>query len=709
MNSLKFLTGSVGVDHQHVGRAADHADGREVLDRVVGQLARGRAGAVRGDIALHQRVAVGRRRAVVCEAITPPPPPWLSTTKVWFSSLAPAFGDGAPDHVAAAAGGHRHDVADGLVRIALRPRQAGLLPRARRRMRAACSSSRLFTFCLPVEVLAVCSRMKASLTWRAMRSSQRAASPLRRAARGRSRGARRWRRACRRRATGSSGATDAASARCRDRSRPAPVAGRFDDGPVKAQVLARSSAARRAPAAAASMASMEASSYIGQSRALCLRQDAPRGGRQSRRAGRASRRGRAPRRRRARARTRLRACAPPPGPSFPARARPRARAPARPEPGGDVRLVDALAGQQSRRRGSWPSTSSRTSLDSEVSRRSVRRWGTGSVCQGSMGGAVGRRKIEYRIRNGQSQTRESPACETWRFVGNSRILAVVRHPRTLKTCASSSPKTSANWPTGWCAPSRKATSRSTGSTTARLVRRSLKATRYDALILDLGLPGLGGHDVLADLRAADQRLPMLILTARDSLIERVEQPARGRRRLPGQALRAGRARGTPGRADPPRTRQRPAALRLRPARLRRRHQAVHPGARAADADAARACRAARADPAQRRAAVEAGDPRPRVLRRAGRAARRRRGAGAPAAQAPAGERGRHQDLARPGLRARKRALERRRLAPLQPAAHAAERAAARSCCWWWLPSCGSRGEPRWTRPMPPTTARCWAQ
>ena len=55
----------------------------------------------------------------------------------------------------------------------------------------------------------------------------------------------------------------------------------------------------------------------------------------------------------------------------------------------------------------------------------------------------------------------------------------------------------------------------------RLVQRSLEATRYDALILDLGLPGLGGHDVLADLREADQRLPVLILTARDSLIERV--------------------------------------------------------------------------------------------------------------------------------------------------------------------------------------------
>ncbi|MDD2808604.1 response regulator [Rhodoferax sp.] len=55
----------------------------------------------------------------------------------------------------------------------------------------------------------------------------------------------------------------------------------------------------------------------------------------------------------------------------------------------------------------------------------------------------------------------------------------------------------------------------------RLVRSSLKASRYDALILDLGLPGRDGHDVLADLRDAGQRLPVLILTARDSLMERV--------------------------------------------------------------------------------------------------------------------------------------------------------------------------------------------
>lgn len=55
----------------------------------------------------------------------------------------------------------------------------------------------------------------------------------------------------------------------------------------------------------------------------------------------------------------------------------------------------------------------------------------------------------------------------------------------------------------------------------RLVRRAMRATRYDALILDLGLPGLAGHDVLEALRADEQHLPIIILTARDTLAERV--------------------------------------------------------------------------------------------------------------------------------------------------------------------------------------------
>ncbi|WP_284619612.1 response regulator [Aquabacterium humicola] len=56
----------------------------------------------------------------------------------------------------------------------------------------------------------------------------------------------------------------------------------------------------------------------------------------------------------------------------------------------------------------------------------------------------------------------------------------------------------------------------------RLVERALVEHDYDALVLDLGLPGRGGHHILRGLRAADRRLPVLVLTARDSLAERVD-------------------------------------------------------------------------------------------------------------------------------------------------------------------------------------------
>jgi two-component system response regulator TctD len=55
----------------------------------------------------------------------------------------------------------------------------------------------------------------------------------------------------------------------------------------------------------------------------------------------------------------------------------------------------------------------------------------------------------------------------------------------------------------------------------RLAERSLAEHDFDAMILDLGLPGRGGHELLQRLRAEDRRLPVLILTARDSLAERV--------------------------------------------------------------------------------------------------------------------------------------------------------------------------------------------
>lgn len=44
---------------------------------------------------------------------------------------------------------------------------------------------------------------------------------------------------------------------------------------------------------------------------------------------------------------------------------------------------------------------------------------------------------------------------------------------------------------------------------------------YDAAILDLGLPGVDGLDILRGWRAAGNDLPVLILTARDAVSQRV--------------------------------------------------------------------------------------------------------------------------------------------------------------------------------------------
>lgn len=55
----------------------------------------------------------------------------------------------------------------------------------------------------------------------------------------------------------------------------------------------------------------------------------------------------------------------------------------------------------------------------------------------------------------------------------------------------------------------------------RLVERELNNHDYDGLILDLGLPGRSGQEILQSLRAKDFRLPVLILTARNSLAQRV--------------------------------------------------------------------------------------------------------------------------------------------------------------------------------------------
>jgi len=51
---------------------------------------------------------------------------------------------------------------------------------------------------------------------------------------------------------------------------------------------------------------------------------------------------------------------------------------------------------------------------------------------------------------------------------------------------------------------------------------AMSIAEYDALILDINLPGMSGLQWLAQLREAKNTIPVLLLTARDTLEQRVE-------------------------------------------------------------------------------------------------------------------------------------------------------------------------------------------
>src|SRR5262249_47815300 len=52
-------------------------------------------------------------------------------------------------------------------------------------------------------------------------------------------------------------------------------------------------------------------------------------------------------------------------------------------------------------------------------------------------------------------------------------------------------------------------------------RDALSLTAYDAAVLDLGLPDGDGRTLLADLQSSRNKVPVLVLTARDAVQDRV--------------------------------------------------------------------------------------------------------------------------------------------------------------------------------------------
>lgn len=55
-----------------------------------------------------------------------------------------------------------------------------------------------------------------------------------------------------------------------------------------------------------------------------------------------------------------------------------------------------------------------------------------------------------------------------------------------------------------------------------MVTNTLRSQQYDLVLLDLGLPGKDGMEVLRAIRGRDDTIPILIMTARDGVRDRVQ-------------------------------------------------------------------------------------------------------------------------------------------------------------------------------------------
>ena len=85
---------------------------------------------------------------------------------------------------------------------------------------------------------------------------------------------------------------------------------------------------------------------------------------------------------------------------------------------------------------------------------------------------------------------------------------------------------------------------------------------YDVIVLDLMLPRLDGLSLLARLREGGRDTHVLVLTAKDTVEDRVTGLRRRGGRLPGEAVRAGRAAGADRGAGPPPARAQDPSLRF---------------------------------------------------------------------------------------------------------------------------------------------------
>ncbi len=87
-----------------------------------------------------------------------------------------------------------------------------------------------------------------------------------------------------------------------------------------------------------------------------------------------------------------------------------------------------------------------------------------------------------------------------------RILLVEDDPHLGETTARA--LRSQQWAVDW-------------TTNGESVLHAVKLTAYDVIVLDVGLPGMDGFEILRSLRSGSRDMPILMLTARDAIEDRV--------------------------------------------------------------------------------------------------------------------------------------------------------------------------------------------
>ena len=90
----------------------------------------------------------------------------------------------------------------------------------------------------------------------------------------------------------------------------------------------------------------------------------------------------------------------------------------------------------------------------------------------------------------------------------------------------------------WICWRAKATAPLTAADGASGLQRALDE-KPDLILLDVMLPKLDGFAVCAELRRLANAVPVLMLTAKGQIEDRVTGPGRRRGRLPGQTLQHG--------------------------------------------------------------------------------------------------------------------------------------------------------------------------